>query len=465
MVEIETHRIHVLIAALKEREKAKKKVKPEDNPLVNHTLEQLTDGVGVAKSADHFPAVNMAAQAPDNPAAFSMESQRIADRTKGRENTSAKRMAQHRDRAQRKVEFDRIAKARFTPEPERMDKAWLIVFHMVEIITKIAKEKQSWANRLLGSAADDVPQMAIEKMAMVLAKSDKDLDLLLEAAEQLGEKTKITGRIPGDQMADLDKEEKTHRRQLRKARKWLMGMANNRVMGALVDAYTDQRNLRWDNLDIITTVMASIGGTGSDPMTSRFKHDRAPAMVGSKFQEPGGIDPALLAAGINAAITARQLDPLVEFILDEDHRRVNGSVRWSEFAQDIFLLDPSQEGEWMWAVLYNATLDHRHARKARGDAARQHVRNLFAWLPGLVSSLVDSFDPHFIGWHDGRAILSSDFELFLPEGPKREDGTDIRLNLEPALKYATVEEAARDLVEHLAVLTTGTEYVKHLVNS
>lgn len=454
----ETNRLGLLIAALKEREKAKSKVKPEDNPLVNHTLEQLQHGVGVAKSADHFPAVNMAAQAPDEPAAFAMEAQRIADHTAGKEDKSAKRMTQHRDRAQRRVEFDRIAKARFTPEPERMDKAWLIVFHMVEIITKIAKEKQSWGNRLLGSAADDIPQMAIEKMAMVLAKSDKDLDLLLEAAEQLGDKAKITGKIPGDQMADLDKEEKTHRRQLRRARKWLMGMANNRVMGALVDAYTDQRNLRWDNLDIITTVMASIGGTGSDPMTSRFKHDRAPAMIGSKFQEPGGLDPALLAAGINAAITERRLDALVEFILDEEHRRVDGAVRWSQFAEDIFKLDPSGDGEWMWSVLYDATIEHRHARKARGDAARQHVRNLFAWLPSLISSLIDSFDPHFIGWHEGRAILASDFEAFL-------DSSDKRLILEPALKYATVEEAARDLVEHLAMLTTGSDYVRHLINS
>lgn len=450
-------RLMLLVAALNDHEKAKQVPDPEANPYAEKDLDSITADPG-------FPAVNMAAKAPDTPMAYDLEVGRHEARQAGRAKAEQRKKAQQRARAQRKVEFDKIADSRGTPPQERMDRAWLIVFHMVGIITQIAKSKQRWANRMLGSSADDIPQMALEKMALVLAKQTVwDLDILRQAAMELGAASK-KGKVPGDQMSD---DEKRERKQIRKARKWLMGMANNRVMGALVDSYTDQKNLRWDNLDVIATVMASINGPGEDPLAANFKASRAPAFLGTRFQRPDGIDANLLAMGITAAITERGLDPLVEFILDDEHRRVDGAVKWSEHAKEIFLLTPGGKGAWMWEAVKQATESHGHKRKARGDAARTHVRNLFAFLPSLIASLVDSFDPHFIGWSTvgHRAVMASDFELFYCSDKPGDELQERRLIFEPALRYATVEEAAQALVDHLAMLTTGEEVVGSVVNA
>lgn len=454
-----THTLLGIIAALNEREAAS--TVPEDNPLHGHTLTDLVHGAGIRKSADHIPARNMAAHDPDSPAAFNMEAARFEGRTSAKADKSAKRMAQAHARAARKIEFDKIARQQFTPDPERMDRAWLVVFHMVAPVSQIARSKQQWANRLLGVNADDIVQMTLESMALVLAKSDKDLDLLRTAASQLGTESRKSGKVPGDQKVTPEE------REVRKARKWLMGMANNRVMGALVDSYTSQENLRWDNLDLIATVMASISGVGDDPMTSRFKANRSPAFLGARFQRPGGIDANVMATAISAAITEHGLDPMVEFILDDDHRRMDGAVKWSKHAQEIFLLTPGGHGAWLWQHVESATEQHGHARKARGDKARQHVRNLFEFLPTLIVRLVDAFDPQFLGWCSDnrlrRAILASDFELFYLPGLS--GLTRPRQVLEPKLKYGSVEEAALALTEHLALLTSGTNIVKEAMNT
>lgn len=446
-------RLHMLVAALSEHESAKVVRNPEDNPFANASLTDIT-------GAHELPALNMAAKAPDSPAAYSMESAGFEAREAGRLDKSAKRMAQARARAERKVEFDRIASSRIQPSQERMDRAWVVVFHMVGIVTLAAKAKQRWANRLLGSNADDIPQMALEQMALVLAKQEKwDLDLLKRAAEELGDQSRRSGKVPGDQLSD---DERRDRKEVFKARKWLMGMVNNRIMGAVVDSYTSQRNLRWDNLDVIATVMASINGPGEDPMMDNFKASRAPAFLGTRFQRPDGIDANVLAMVITAAITDRGLDPLVEFILDDEHRRVDGAVKWSKHAKDIFMLTPGGTGEHLWQMVEQATAHHGHQRKARGDAARAHVRNLFGWLPSLVTSAVDAFDPHFVMWSSanmGKALMASDFESYLPEAPP------CRRMLEPALRYGSVEEAAQALTEHLALLTTGEELVMSAVNA
>lgn len=442
-----TAKVTALVAVLNEREEAKK-AKPEDNPYAEHTLKDLSHGL--RKGADNFPARNMAAFA-ETGAALELEGARFAVAEEGKQDKSAKRRAQARARAQRKVEFDRIAESKVLPSPERMQRAWLVVFWLVPIVSKIAKSKQRWANRLLGSNADDIPQMALEKMALVLAKQDKfDLDVLRVAAEQLNRSER---GIPGDQA--VDEAEPEERKQIRKARKWLMGMANNRVQGALVDSYTSANNLRWDNLDIIATVMASINGVGDDPMLARFKADRAPAFMGTRFQRPGGVDPDALAMAIAGAITEKGLDPLTEFLLDEENRRVDGAVEWSKHAETIFLLTPGGHGQWMWDAVCQSTATHSRQANVRGIAAMNHVRNLYSWLPDLIVSVIDSFDPHFIGWSTlgHRAVMASDFELFyLPEPGKR-------TVLEPALRYGSPEEAATALAEYLANLHTWKDMV------
>jgi len=480
-----------LIAALTEHTKAKQ-AKPAENPLVNHDLASLTHGVGVAKGADHFPALNMADEGirtrgeerertpVETSGGYGMEVARNAALTEGKADKSAKRMAAARARAARKVQFDKIADSPTQPSKARMTEAWYVVFPLVSEVTRIANGKSRWAARFLGSVTDDIPQMALEKMALVLAKSDKDLGLLREAADQIAGEVRIKG-FAGDQGEPSDDERK-HMRELRKARKWLMGMSYNRVMGALVDVYTHERNLRWDNIDVIATVMASINGMGDDPLTSNFKVDRAPAFLGTKFQRPGGIDAGVLAAGIGAAITERGLDATAEIILDEGNRRTNGQVKWSKIAEQVFLATPSGGGEWMWDVIVQATEHLDRVSKARGDAARKHARGQFAFLPSVVVNLVESFDPHVIGWStkgslvarnaegeavrlrptakdaQTHAVLASDFELFYLSDQER-------TLLRPALRFASVEEAAEVLAETLGLLTTGEDLVRSVVHT
>lgn len=444
-----------ILGVLDDREAAKVTQDREANPYANATIDDI------AGRQEH-PALNMAAKAPDNPLAYDMEAARFAAASKGKTDRSAKRMAQAKARAERKMAYDKIADSPVRPPQQRMDEAWLVVAPLVGIIHMIAKGKQRWANRLLGSMADDIPSLALEKTALVLAKSDRDLKLLREAAQQLHDRANATGQIPQKVEQPTD-EERKHNKELGKARKWLMGLVNNRVMGALVDSFTSERNLRWDNIDIIATVIASINGPGDDPITDRFKADRAPAFMGTRFQSPGGIDGNLLAMGIAAAITERGLDPLVEFLLNDDNRRVDGHVAWSKHAETIFLMTPSGDGQWMWDMVCKATAHLKHGKRERGVAARTHVRNQFEWLPRVIVGLVDSFDPHFIGWSTSghRAVLASDFELFYkPESAGYDPMGDKRLFLQPALTYADTREAALALSEHLNTLVTGNEMVQ-----
>jgi len=454
-----------LAAALDAHERAKV-ARPEENPFHEHDLKAMATA-GLRSSADRHPARNMA---PTGDLGYEMEAARFQVQQEAKADRSARRMAVARARAARKLELDEIADSPVRPDAERMQQAWMIVLHLVPTIDRIAHDKRRWASRFLGTTMDDVPQMAKEKMALILAKSDRDLDLLEQAARDLGEQAERSNGIPRDQLTD---DERAERKKAAKARKWLMGVVNNRVMGALVDAYTSERNLRWDNIDLIATVMATISGVGGDPLTSRFKADRAPAFLGTRFQRPGGVDASLLATAINAAITERGLDPLVELMLDEI--RADGSFPWSEHAERVFRAAPG-EGEWMWQVVCQSTTGRnrdgkewttKRARKARGDAARMFVRNEFDWLPGLIVEAIEAFDPHAIGYsikgvgsREVRATLASDFELYyLPDAPPE------RTPLRPVLRYADSAEAARALIEHLAVLVTGEDLVRSLSNA
>lgn len=526
-------RLTALMAALSERERAKVTPDPDANPFKDATMADLSHGL--MKGADNMPAVNMATkvkttgQDPDvkdieDSAAFQMEAARFATAKEGREDKSARRMAEAKARAQRKVEFDQIGEIKAMPSAERMAEAWKATVFLFPIIQRIAKSKQRWANRLLNGNADDIPSLATESVALALGRQSKfPLDVIVTASEQLGMRE---NGIPGDQAVNED--DPHHVKQVKKARKWLMGMLNNRVMAAVVDSYTSQANLRWENLDILGTVMASINGVGDDPITNRFKADRAPAFLGTRFPSPGGIDGNVLAMVVNGAITAKGLDPLVEFLLNDDNRRVDGLVKWSECAESIFLMTPGGYGQWMWDQVVAATTNHENARRARGVAARSHVRNLFEWMPNLIVTAVEAFDPHPIGWsvksespvyssematirqvatikmNRGagaipspnpnfketigqpvgdedieevemvwysreqrskraarvQAIMASDFELYYLP-----DEATKRLPLQPALKYGTVREAAEALTEYVARLTTGNDLVASAVNA
>jgi hypothetical protein len=237
-----------------------------------------------------------------------------------------------------------------------------------------------------------------------------------------------------------------------------MGLVNNRLMGALVDSYTSQRNLRWDNLDLIATVMASINGPDDDAYIKRHKADRAPAFLGTRMASPGRIDGNLLATVLAAAVTERGLDPLVELLLDEERLRTDGFFSWQDNAASVFLLSP-EGGEYMWSLVVKATMHLANPRDAQGRAAKAHVQNVFAWLPHVIRAAVDAFDYEVTErvylpgsqW----ALMASEFERYGNRG-------DVEI-IRPALKYATPQEAARAITEHLAALATGEDVVNSVV--
>lgn len=439
-----------ITAALDERQRARPS-KPEDNPLHQHDLKRLANA-GFTKNADRYPALNMAQKTNDTDGlAFQMEAARVEATANAKADKSARRMAQARARAERKAQFDKIVDLPVVPSPERMTEAWYVVFPLVPIVQRIANGKQAWAARFLGSLADDIGQIALEKMALILAKSDRDLTVLRKAAEELGDIERRTGKTPGDQLTD---DERKERSKIAKGRKWLMGMANNRVMGALVDAYTSKRNLRWENIDQIATIMASINGAGDDPMIARTKADRAPAFLGTRFPAPGGIDAGLLAASIAAGITERGLDPLVELLIDTDNLRTDGAFKWADNAEQVFQLTPSADGAHLWTLVQSATEGLAVPTRARADAARTHVRRLFEWLPEHIVATVEAFDFHQDCYNAESHTwsLASTFEQYVPEtGMRREVGR-------PALGFVSTEQAARALVEHLSLLVTGQDY-------
>lgn len=423
----------------------------EPGPLDGRSTLDILHGVGILKAADHRPALSMTPKGGHR-----MEAIREAGLEAGRVDRSAKRTAANRARAERKKQFDDLVAAPIEPNKERLAEAWKVVLPLEPIIAKAALSKRAWASRFLGSNADDVPSMVLEACVLVLAKSDKHLPLYIEAAEQLGEQQRESGKMPGEQFSE---EENKHRKRLMQARKWLMGLINNRVMGALVDSYTAQRNLRWENIDLITTVMANINGPDDDAFIKRHKADRAPSFQGTRFAGPGRIDANLLATIVNSAITAHRLDPLVELLTDVENLRTDGAFSWAEHAPQVFLLSP-EGGEWMWDLVKQATAHMANPRRARADAARTHVRNLFEWMPGLIVDAVECFDyspvARVVAHKRVHAVMRSPFEARMcDEG---------RHHL-PAITFASHKEAAVMLAEHLGALVTGEDMVSGIVHA
>lgn len=452
-------RLDKILAALSDIEKAKTvKAPATDNPLHQLTLADLTAGKGVATSQDQYPALNVA---PKSELGYAMENARIEGFSDGKREQVNQRKAHQRARDKRKAEIEEIA-ARPMPSKARLKEAWKVVEPLTGIVEQIAKSKQRWADRLLGGTTEDLPQMALEQMALAMAKGDYDLDLHRKAAKGLRKMVETADRgrkgIPRDQMSD---EQKKESKRLRRARKLLMGMANLQVKDALRASYLDGSEGSWETIDLVDTVMAHINVPGDDPIANRFKADRAPAFLGTRFQRPDGIDAHLLSTGVMAAITARGLDAIVEVMLDEDKRRSNGSVAWTEYAEELFKATPGGYGPWLWEQVVAATGHLKNPRKARGDAARKHVRHLFEFLPDVITGMVEAFDHQFVAWSTTgrRAIMASTFEAYLSESPA------LRQVLQPALRFATVEEAAQAIREHVAQLSDGNDYIESMVNA
>ena len=439
-----------LAAALDESRKAK----PYDNttnPVGGKSVTEITQGAGILTHRDLMPQRN-------NYGLLGSEAlnQVVLDGIEAGANIKRDaRKVQARARAMRKQQIDAIADAPIVPDADRLAAAWVVMRPLVPIVTRIANSKASWARRYLGGVEDDVAQAAMCRMVLVLAKGEQDLDILAAAALELAGEVTRTGALPGNQVEDKDA--KRERKQRAKARKWLMGLINNRVMGALCDLYTERHNLRWENLDILETVMASINGAGDDPAFAHHDASKPPCFITSRMPSPGAMHPDVLRVALAAAITERGLDRLCELLINEDNLTTDGSFRWTANAEQVFLSTPN--GADVWDAVCKATKDHtnggRGPEHSRAIVARKYAQKQFAFLPWLVRSVVEACDAERVAWRDGRAIMASAFDpdAFAEDGSRKRPGY-----LVPTIQFADVRDAARVLTESLACVLAEYDF-------
>lgn len=407
-----------------------RKAKPyvaEENPVGAKTLDDLMAGMGVDQFRDLMPQRNKDGWMGDEKV-----NQVIIDGLEARKEKGVRtRQVRSRARAERMAQINAVTEAPQRPDEARMTQAWAIMRPLVPVIARIAKGKAAWAKRYLGTMQDDVSQGAITRYALYLAKSDLDLDVYLRAAGQLADEI---DRIPGNQA--VDKDASKQRKREAKARKSLMSLCNHMVMTTLVDLYRDQNNLRWENIDIIETVMASVNGKGDDPAFSNFQVNKPPSMQGSRMPAPGALHPDVLRIAISAAVTDRGLDRMVELFLSS--MNTNGSFPWTANAEQVFLCLPNGEAAWHAVAL--ATSHHADPAHSRAQAARLYARKQFAWMPWFIGAVIDACTPQRIGYNatTNRAIIASAFEASEVAG------------LVPTVTFECVRDAAEALAHALA---------------
>ena len=426
-----------LAIALNLRAKAKLHAREDgDNPLDQQPLDQIIHGAGIRKGADKIPAVNIAANPSRNihpGAGLALEGERIRIAKSAGNARAAQRQAAARARAKKKQELDEIIRSDVRPKRKRLAAAWDVALTLQPEIDRLARSKARWAERFLGSVVEDVPQIVLERVALVVAKSDRDVDVLLKAAKAVAKR-----KMPEDKAVRIQ-------------RKWLGGMVYNMVLGTLVDLYTSDENLRNVNLDIIATVMASIAGVGEDPLTSRFKADRAPSMVGTRFQAPGTVDYMVVATAVAGAIREHGLDQMADLLLD--HLRNDGTVAWQKVAEEVFLASPDGMGEHYWDTITQASERMKRPSKAQAEAARNWVRHQFSWLPEVIVGVVRAHDVEVVGY-GVRPVLASrwEWDYLAYHKPDADPLGERRTPLQPELIYADAKEAAAALDEVLVLI-------------
>jgi len=401
-----------IVAALQERGAVK--TTPDDNPLASRSIEDLIGGV--RKGADNYPA-----QRNFTEAAIAMDSAASAGLKVGAIERASKRKKAARARKQRSEQIEAAVNASVSQDkpmsPERIEDAWQVIAVLYPIIEAISRSKRNWVQRYLGDLTADCVGMTIERMVNVLAGSNMDLSVLLESAEA------IISKAPAPVLPeDASDEDRKHRKAVSKGCSWVMGVVNNCVLQSIETAYNSDENRRWSNFDTIFTVMNSANNI-EDAYVARFRADHAPKMSGWRWAQPGEFDPALLSVALDAAITDRHLDPLVELFIGEGNTHPGGTFRWEALASQVFLLGP--DGEWLWDAVERESRNHKHPEKAQAIRAKAYVAQLFGWMPGFIVDVCHA----------------------LPDLPF---GDGKRYPLAPALSYATAQDAAKAIMEVLA---------------
>lgn len=252
------------------------------------------------------------------------------------------------------------------PEPNRLAKAWRVVAPLNDLVERVAEAKGQKARYHLGLLPNDVAADCILELVTMLAKSDRDLDQLHDAARALnGEEVEVSAS----------------------AQRFLRQAVHVIVRQYLLDAYRAAKACPEDAMT--ESVLAQMEALGQP--WDHHDASRAPVMLGGHPTAPGSVDALTIAIVATVAITSRHLDPMVEFLLA--HLRTDGSFSWTQYAREVFMLDPEGNGVVKWAIVCQATAHMADPVKGQASAARMFARSQFAFLTPLLAHAAERLDP------------------------------------------------------------------------
>jgi hypothetical protein len=287
---------------------------------------------------------------------------RTARATLGRAERRQDAQRKERRRAAIRAQVNAEDKAKPTADPARLALAWLVVGPLTDLVNQWAEGRAQRARYHLGVLPQEIASDCLLDLADTLARSDRDLHELAKAARA----------INGEPV-----EEKV------KGRRWLMRVINVIIRDRIAMAY---RQAAGDGEELFTDAILAQLDTLVAPWEAHVAA-RTPVMLGGHPMAPGSVNHLVVQIAITYAITARHLDPLVEFMLAD--LRTDGAFPWRKNAREIFLLDPEGDGVRKWRLVVAATAHLKNMDQARATAARLFVRDQFAFLPGLIDECVD----------------------------------------------------------------------------
>lgn len=283
-----------------------------------------------------------------------------AELGKAERRTTAQR--KERNRAAIAAQINATDKAKPAPDAQRLAQAWLVVAPLTDLINTWAEERGQKARFHLGVLPQEIASDCLLELADTLARSDRDLGVLAEAARSINGEP-VDGKVKG--------------------RRWLLRVTSVIIRDRIAMAYREADGA--DEQLFTDAVLAQLDVLAA-PWEAHVA-SRTPVMLGGHPVAPGSVDLMVVQIAVTHAITARRLDPMVEFMLA--NLRTDGSFAWKRCAREVFLLDPAGDGARKWRLVVAATAHLQDMERARATAARLFVRDAFSWLPDLIDECVE----------------------------------------------------------------------------
>lgn len=294
--------------------------------------------------------------------------------------TAARRMRAQRKR--QRTEAIEVEKAAKPLDARRMRYSLHACSLIFELITKVVKSRYDKVSRVLGDVmVEDIASDVVIGTAEGLTRSEHRIESLLIAADWLSRQPGIP-EVPVEApvgakfiMSVLMRQTKIQITNAYRANTVTIS-TRDLVQDPDTGIWTEQvvtRDATLESLEYLDTILSNQYMGGIDTLIAQSKASAPPSMTGTKMQIPGTPNRVFARMIIDAGLSARGLDWLTDFILDDDNRRSDGAIKWSERSGDIFehLLkaDPN-----------------RFDDKKRATIAREATRTAYAFYQDLIIS-------------------------------------------------------------------------------